>query len=108
MKLEVADAHGKNIFKGSNVRYTGTGSAGEVLDIKIDEEGNWAKMDTTNLWYNSQFLELIDQNEYQRIKRKQKQTKDLSGKEEKVKKAVSLKKKLEDVDMSSELCDGGG
>ncbi len=103
--MEVADARGINILKGSHVRYTGTGSAGEVLDIKTDKEGTWAKIDTTDLWYNSQFLEIIDQREYERIKRKNKHIKE---KEEQVKKAVSLKKKLEDVDMSSELCDGGG
>jgi hypothetical protein len=94
----------KNILIGSHARYTGTGSAGEIIDIKTDEEGIWAKIDTTELWYNSQFLEVIDENEYQRIKHKEKE---LSGKE-KVKKDVSLKKKLEEIDMSSELCDGGG
>lgn len=103
--MEAADALGKHILKGSHVRYTGTGSTGEVLDIKTDEEGTWAKMDATDLWYKSEFLELIDQKEYERIKRKEKQ---LKGKEEKVKKAVRLKKELQDVDMSSELCDGGG
>ena len=105
--MEVADARGKNILIGSHVRYTGTGSAGEVLDVRSDEEGTWAKIDTTDLWYNSEFLELLNQHEYDRIKRRGKQIKDTAGKED-VKKAVSLKKKLEDADMSSELCDGGG
>jgi len=68
----------KNILIGSHARYTGTGSAGEIIDIKTDEEGIWAKIDTTELWYNSQFLEVIDENEYQRIKHKEKE---LSGKE---------------------------
>jgi len=45
--MEVADATGKTILKGSHVRYTGTGSAGEVLDVKSDDEGTWAKIDTT-------------------------------------------------------------
>ncbi len=94
----------KNILIGSQVRYTGTGSAGEIIDVKTDEEGTWAKIDTTELWYNSRFLEVIDQNEYQRIKRKERK---LTSKE-KVKKDVSIKKKLEEIDMSSELCDGGG
>ncbi len=94
----------KNILIGSHARYTGTGSAGEIVDIRADEQGTWAKIDTTELWYNSQFLEVIDENEYQRIKHKEKE---LSNKE-KVKKDVSLKKKLEEIDMSSELCDGGG
>jgi hypothetical protein len=92
------------ILIGAHVRYNGTGSAGEIKDIKTDEEGTWAKIDTTDLWYNSQFLDVIDEKEYQRIIRKEKI---LSGKE-KVKKDVSLKKKLEEIDMSSELCDGGG
>ncbi|MGO9388061.1 MAG: DUF2098 domain-containing protein [Methanobacterium sp.] len=94
----------KNILIGSHARYTGTGSAGEIINIRTDEEGTWAKIDTTELWYNSQFLEVIDEKEYQRIKSKEKI---LSGKE-KVKKEVSFKKKLEEIDMSSELCDGGG
>lgn len=102
--MEVADARGKNILKGSHVRYTGTGSAGEVLNLKEDEEGTWAQIDTTKLWYNSEFLELINQREYDRIKGRKKQI----SEKDKVEKAVSLKNKLEDVDMSSELCDGGG
>jgi len=53
--MEVADTTGKTILKGSHVRYTGTGSAGEVLDVKSDDEGTWAKIDTTDLWYNSVF-----------------------------------------------------
>ncbi len=112
--MEVADARGKNILKGSHVRYTGTGSAGEVLDVRSDEEGTWAKIDTTDLWYNSEFLELINQREYERIKLRGRQFKETAEKEETTKaktdveKAVTLKKKLEDVDMSNELCDGGG
>lgn len=103
--MEVADARGKHILKGSHVRYTGTGSAGEVMDIKAGAEGTWAKIDTTDLWYNSHYLELIDQREFERIKSKEKR---LKSREEDIKKAVRLKKKLEEVDMSSELCDGGG
>ncbi|HEY0196358.1 MAG TPA: DUF2098 domain-containing protein [Methanobacterium sp.] len=113
--MEVADARGKNILKGSHVRYTGTGSAGEVLDIKTDDEGSWAKIDTTNLWYNSEFLELINQREYERIELRGKQFKEkvdkedrIQTKEDNIEKAAKLKKQLEDVDMSSELCDGGG
>lgn len=102
--MEVADGRGKNILKGSHVRYTETGSAGEVLDLKEDEEGTWVQIDTTKLWYNSEFLELINQREYDRIIGRKRQI----SEKDKVEKAVSLKKKLEDVDMSSELCDGGG
>ncbi len=106
--MEVADATGKTILKGSHVRYTGTGSAGEVLEIKADDDGTWAKVDTTDLWYNSEFLELIDEQEYQRSKRRAQELKNRADKETQVEKAVKLKKNLEDIDMSNELCDGGG
>lgn len=109
--MEVADATGKSIFKGSHVRYTGTGSTGEVLDVKSNEEGTWARVDTTDLWYNSAFLELMDEHDYERTHRRAKQLKEEAGKDDakvKAKKAVSLKKELESVDMSNELCDGGG
>ncbi len=107
--MEVADARGKNILKGVHVRYSGTGSAGEVLDIKSDTEGTWAKMDTTRLWYNSRFLEVVDEKEFERIKLKEAQrAQEQKEAREHIQKVVSRKKKLEGVDMSSELCDGGG
>ena len=102
--MVVEDATGKSISVGSHVRYTRTGSAGEVLGVKEDNEGTWAQIDTTKLWYNSEFLELINQHEYERIRRRGRQRKEV----DKVEKAVSLKKQLEEVDMSNELCDGGG
>ncbi|HOI71357.1 MAG TPA: DUF2098 domain-containing protein [Methanobacterium sp.] len=110
-------AQGKSIIKGSHVRYTGTGSAGEVLDIKSDDEGTWAKIDTTDLWYNSEFLEPINPREYERLKLRNQRRKEVSAKDDEqettkskddIAKAVNSKKKLEDVDMSNELCDGGG
>ncbi len=108
--MEVADAVGKLIFKGAHVRYTGTGSAGEVTDLKADDNGSWVKLDTTKLWYNSQLLELIDEGHYKNLKKGSKVEEDVDEKEKahgKVEK--SRKEKIgEGVDMSSELCDGGG
>lgn len=108
--MDISDARGKNIHTGSHVRYLGTGSAGEVLEVKTDKEGLWAKIDSTKLWYNSRFLEVIDESEYQRMKHKEVERTVTSRpkEDEHVQKVVNLKKKLEDIDMSSELCDGGG
>lgn len=106
--METADIMSQNIHKGSHVRYAGTGSAGEVLDIKRDKEEIWAKIDSTELWYNSKYLELIDKDQYERIKIKRTRKPREDVEEDHAKKAISLKKKLEEVDMSSELCDGGG
>ena len=112
--MEAADSMTRNILKGAHVRYTGTGSAGEVLDLRSDEEGLWAKVDTTELWYNTRYLEVLDEEEYQKLKSREfrgrvsKFNEEADEKQVTKKKVDSLKKQLEDVDMSSELCDGGG
>jgi hypothetical protein len=108
LKMEVFDRQGKMISRGSHVRYTGTGTAGQVLEIKADDEGNWAKLDSTELWYNSSYLQVVDKTEYEKLK---------SIEEEQLKEKERIKEKIaklrkskigEDVEMSTELCDGGG
>ena len=96
--MEVTDARGKLISKGSYVVYSGTGTIGEVSDVKVEENESWAKMEN-DLWYNSEFLEVVDK--LNKIKNK-KSKGDIKSKIDK------MKQNLEDVDMSSELCDGGG
>lgn len=98
---------------GVHVRYNGTGSAGEVLALRSDDDGIWAKVDTTQLWYNSRYLELLDEGEYRKIKdreskKNQKLDEDADERELTKKKIDSLKEDLEGVDMSTEMCDGGG
>jgi hypothetical protein len=113
--MEIPDSHGRNIEIGGHVRYNGTGSSGEVLALRSDIEGTWAKLDSTNLWYNSRYLEVINKEEYLKLKKREARKKiqkadDESEKEEMAKKTIeNLKKKIgEDIDMSNELCDGGG
>ncbi len=104
----------KDLLIGVHVRYNGTGSAGEVLALRSDDEGIWAKVDTTQLWYNSRYLELLDKDEYMKIKKRESKRKDkdsneqLDEREAKKKIVDSMKTDLEGVDMSTELCDGGG
>ncbi|GAB4317735.1 MAG: DUF2098 domain-containing protein [Methanobacteriaceae archaeon] len=95
--MEVTDARGRPISKGTYVIYSGTGTIGEVLDVKVKQDETWAKMEN-DLWYNSEYLEVVD-----KINKKTKKSQeDIKSKLDK------MKHKLEDVDMSSELCDGGG
>jgi len=105
----------KELLIGVHVRYNGTGSAGEVLALRSDDDdGIWAKVDTTQLWYNSRYLELLDKDEYMKIKNRESKRKNNKFNEESderevtKKKVDSIKKDLEGVDMSTELCDGGG
>ncbi len=111
--MEVTDVRGINIQKGVHVRYTGTGSTGEVMDYKSDNSGSWVLMDTTDLWYRSDAVEVINENEYSKIKNhivfKQEQGNEEVNEKENIKaKVKKAKGGLEDVDMSNELCDGGG
>jgi hypothetical protein len=98
--MEVVDAGGNSIIEGSYVIYGGTGTIGKVSGVKTIDEDTWAKIDTTNLWYKSSTLQLVDKAD-KKLRKASKE--DLKEKINKMKKTVD-----EDIDMSSELCDGGG
>jgi hypothetical protein len=98
--MEVSDSCGKLIIKGSYVAYNGTGTIGKVVDLKTENEGTWAKVDSTGLWYKSNYLQAIEKIDKKGLERK---SKDIKEEIKKRKKTVG-----EDIDMSSELCDGGG
>lgn len=99
--MEVSDSCGKPIIKGSYVLYSGTGTIGKVADIKVQDDGTWAKMEDTDLWYKSEYLQAIEKIEKKELKKESR---------EDIKEKLKNRRKLvdEDVDMSSELCDGGG
>ncbi len=98
--MDVVDVLGKPIMAGEYVLYGGTGTIGKVSEVKTMDKDTWAKIDSTDLWYKSNTLQIVDKAE---AKRKRAGKEDLKEKVKKMKKLVD-----EDVDMSSELCDGGG
>jgi hypothetical protein len=110
--MKIEDIRGKPIEKGFHVRYTGTGSAGEAVDFKTDDEGTWILLDTTDLWYKTDSVEVIGETEYSKMKHhtvfKSEENKEVNEKENVHAKVKKSKGKFEDVDMSNELCDGGG
>ncbi|MGB9980059.1 DUF2098 domain-containing protein [Methanobacterium sp.] len=98
--MEAVDICGQSLAKGSHVRYAGTGTVGNISDIKVIDEETWAKIDSTDLWYKSNTLQTVDKVE--------KMTKELS-KEELRDKVKKMKKTIGDnIEMSTEMCDGGG
>lgn len=111
--MKVDDVRGKPILKGVHVRYTGTGSAGEAVDFKSDDNGTWVLLDTTDLWYKTEFVEVIGETEYNKIQNhtifKAEEKSEEHDEKEKIKGKIKRSKgSFEDVDMSNELCDGGG
>lgn len=98
--MEAVDICGQLLTKGAYVRYAGTGTVGNVSDIKVIDEETWAKIDITDLWYKSNTLQTVSKVE--------KTAREVS-KEELREKVKKMKKTIGDnVEMSSEMCDGGG
>ena len=48
-----------DISIGSTVRYTGTGSVGEVKRLEERAPELWARLDSTGLWYATAALEVL-------------------------------------------------
>lgn len=60
-ELQVFDIRGKEIKVGDYVKYINTGTIGEITELMEDEEGVWAFLDSTELYYKIDFLELTDE-----------------------------------------------
>jgi len=101
--LEIVDGRGKMITVGSIVRYGGTGTTGEVSGLKVENDQGWARLADSDLWYNTEYLEVIDKAEIERRESEKSERLDKS-----LKKLKKMREDLEEVDMGSELCDGGG
>ena len=57
----VVDARDLEITLDSHVRYVDTGTIGKVLDLKVENEVGWVKLDKTELWYRANHVELLDE-----------------------------------------------
>ena len=61
--MTLKDKQGREIKVGTYVIYPTTGTIGEVLEIKEDENGTWVLLqydELTRLWYNTDFIEVTD------------------------------------------------
>lgn len=74
--MSVKDKHGQEITEGSYIIYTKVGTVGKVEDIKVDENGSWALIavdELTKLWYNTEFVEVTEEQYYKDITIKEKE-----------------------------------
>ena len=101
--MEIRDAKGKVIEIGSYIRYTGTGTTGKVVDLKIieDEDSKWVKIENPNLWYFSDLVELIDAKD---IKTKSRRF----GREDDIENLKDIGDDLADASLTSSGAEGGG
>ena len=95
------DARDKEIPLDSYVRYVDTGTIGKVLDIKTTDGVDWVKLDKTNLWYRAKLVELLDEKDL-------KEKSDKSGKELDIEELKEKATRFEDMQMDSNVAEGGG
>ncbi len=55
----VFDSAGNPLHVGSFVLYAPTGTKGNVTEIMSDDEGTWALVDKTNLYYKPEVLRVM-------------------------------------------------
>lgn len=98
--MSFCDVRGENINLGSFTRYSGTGTIGKVIDLKEDDGQNWAKLEDSNLWYDTDSLEVVDEKDLININK--------SNDKDTIDKIKDLKEDLSDISMDSNACEGGG
>ena len=95
------DARDKEISINHYVRYVDTGTMGQVVDIKDEDEISWVKLDKTNLWYRSKLVEILDEKD---IKEKFTPT----GRDFDIEELKEKAADLENMQMDSSVAEGGG
>lgn len=97
----VVDARDLEITLDSHVRYVDTGTVGKVLDMKVENEKGWVKLDKTELWYLASHVELLDDKDIKKSRWGENVEVDIED----------LKEKAQDFDsfeLASDAGNGGG
>ncbi|HEX3013510.1 MAG TPA: DUF2098 family protein [Methanobacterium sp.] len=61
--MEILDINGKQIHRDLQVKYIRTHTTGKVTDILVKEDTVWIKLDSNGLYYRSDYIEVIENNE---------------------------------------------
>jgi hypothetical protein len=75
--MQIIDGRGKQVNVGLTVRYGGTGTTGEVSAVKVEEDEGWVQIDHSEMWYNSESLEVRAENNIKPKKNSSKEFNDL-------------------------------
>ena len=69
--IKAFDLAGSPVMIGSIVLYSPTGTRGTVTELMSDEEGTWALLDKTNLYYKTEVLKTIEKKDEKELSEKQ-------------------------------------
>lgn len=58
-EIKATDIVGNPLQIGNFVEYVHTGTKGNVTEIITDDEGTWALIDKTDLYYKTDFIKII-------------------------------------------------
>jgi len=59
-EIKATDIAGNPLQIGNFVEYANTGTRGNVIEIISDDEGTWALIDKTDLYYKTEILKIIE------------------------------------------------
>ncbi len=98
-EIEVRDSAGNPLHTGNFVLYAPTGTKGDVVEIMSDEEGTWALVDKTSLYYKTEVLMVIIKEEEKELGERMFTREEVGEKLEKEKEAVPTE--MSDVSVES-------
>jgi hypothetical protein len=85
---EFTDSAGNPLHVGSFVVYYPTGTRGTIIEMISDNEGSWALVDKTNLYYKTEVLRTISLVREKELEEKEFSVEEVSEKLEKQKEFV--------------------
>ena len=97
----VVDARDLEITLDSHVRYVDTGTVGKVLDLKVENEVGWVKLDKTELWYRANHVELLDEKDIKKSRWGENNDVDIEDLKEKA-------LEFNDLELAADAGNGGG
>lgn len=97
----VTDSSGNPLKVGSSVMYVPTGTTGNIVEIITDDEGTWAFVDKTNLYYRSDVITVVKKSEEKYLEEKKFTV-------EEVNKALEKQKEFVPTEMDHSNVESGG
>ena len=100
--MSFCDLRGETIDLGAYIRYAGTGTVSQVVDLKEEDNKQWVKLEEPSLWYAADTLEVIDESDINSFENEDRDT---------LEKVKDLKDGLTDITEGLndiQGCEGGG